>query len=177
MRAPLGVLGVSIPNKVSAASVLTHAHEFSGELTVKSLERLKQAIAGEQGSIEARLVTERNNGVARVHGSIGGSLGLACQRCQKRFDWPLQLLVDLRLVFSDQEEAAALHGSDPYRVENDELPLRELVEDEVLLALPMLARCETCENVVPASSAKAKQPVATRRDNPFAALKDQLKKS
>lgn len=171
---------MSIPNKVSAASVLTHRHEFSGELAVKSLPRLIEAIASDQGQIKASLVTDRDSGFARLHGRLEGELGMSCQRCGKRYVWPLQATVDLRLVFSEREEQAALQGSEPYLVENDELPLREMVEDEVLLALPMLTRCKTCENAVAAAPSKVRrntgQVPESATNKPFAALKDQLKK-
>ena len=47
----------------------------------------------------------------------------------------------LRLVNSESDEQAVLEQDDPYLVQDDQLPLRDLVEDEVLLALPMLPRC------------------------------------
>jgi len=171
---------MSIPSKVSAASVLTHPHEFSGELAVKNLPRLVQAISGDQGQIKARLVTDRDSGYARLHGRLEGELGVVCPRCGRRYVWPLQAVVDLKLVFSEREEQAALQGGEPYLVENDELPLRDLVEEEVLLALPMLTRCKTCENAVAGAPQKARRKVGpvpeSATNNPFAALKDQLKK-
>lgn len=169
---------MSIPSVVSAASVLTHPHEFSGELAVQQLPRLAQATGGEQGRVQVQLTADRASGYPRLYGRIEGLLDLKCQRCNKPYEWALEAEVDLRLVFSEQEEKAALQGSDPYLVENDQLPVKELVEDEILLALPMLGRCETCENAVSAAPVKtAKQKkVETRRDNPFAALKGKLKK-
>lgn len=168
---------MSIPNKVSATSALTHPHQFAGDLAVRNLERLADLVAGGQGSVQAELTTDREAGYPRLHGQVTGQLALECQRCNRVFDWPLKLQVDLRLVFSEQDERAALQGSDPYRVENDELPIREMVEDEILLALPMLARCESCENSVNAVPEKkqAARKQETQRDNPFAALIGKLK--
>lgn len=169
---------MSIPNKVSASSALTHPHEFKGELAVAVLGRLVEALEGGEGRIVAHLVADRNSGYPRLYGQLDGELGLKCQRCNKRYDWPLDVKMDLRLVFSEQEEKAVLQGSDPYLVEDDELPLRDLVEEEVLLALPMLPRCETCENsqnAVTGAPKKASRKVEAQRDNPFAVLKGKLK--
>jgi uncharacterized protein len=80
-------------------------------------------------------------------------------------------------VFSEAEERSALADAEPLLVEDDRLPLRQIVEEEVLLALPMLPRCESCENVVNqalASSQGREQEAPAPRDNPFAALKRQL---
>lgn len=172
---------MSIPNKVSAESALTHPHEFAGELAVKALPRLGPMMTGEQRSVTAKLTTDRDSGYPRLHGDVSGLLNLACQRCGKRFEWRLDAALDLRLVFSEHEERAALEHSDPFLVENDELPLRQIVEDEILLALPMLVRCKTCENALlkaelqkPASKNPGSGMVAS--NNPFAALKGKLKK-
>jgi uncharacterized protein len=166
---------MSIPVHVSATSALTHPHRFAGALPVRGLVRLAQAVAETGGDLQAELTADRESGFPRVHGRIEGALTLDCQRCNRPFQWPLRVEMDLRLVFSDQEEKAALASGDPYRVENDELPLRELVEDEVLLALPMLARCETCENLMAEPAPAPERKVETRRDNPFAVLKEKLK--
>src|SRR3546814_6525071 len=85
-----------------------------------------------------------------------------------RIAWPLQIDIDLRLVETEEEEQAVLHEADPYLVQDDRLPLREIVEDEILLALPMLPRCESCENVVQASpQPKAEDETVRREVNPL----------
>src|SRR3546814_8193390 len=73
-------------------------------------------------------------------------------------------LIDLRLVETEEEEQAVLHEADPYLVQDDRLPLREIVEDEILLALPMLPRCESCENVVQASPQPKAEDETVRRE-------------
>lgn len=172
---------MSIPNKVSASSVLTHPHRFEGELSLKSLARVTEVLGGLDAPVSVALQADRDSGYPRLHGQLQAELGLRCQRCGRKFDWTLDAAVDLRLVFSEEEEKRVLEGSDPYLIENDELPVRQVVEDEILLALPMLLRCESCENSVMAAAAgKAAQLAENRRkeavrENPFAALKGKLK--
>ena len=172
---------MSIPNKVSASSILTHAHVFAGELPASSMPRLAAAIGKGDGKVSVNLQAGRENTQARLRGVVTGALPMLCVRCEKPYIWPMNIVVDVRLVFSERDERRALQGSDPYLLENDELPVRELVEDEILLALPMLARCETCENALSEAAALAAKPgraeprnkVAT--NNPFADLKGRLK--
>jgi uncharacterized protein len=50
----------------------------------------------------------------------------------------------LRLVGSEAEERRLLRECEPYLVEDDVLPLQEIVEEEALLALPIAPRCPAC---------------------------------
>ncbi|HUP93144.1 MAG TPA: YceD family protein [Solimonas sp.] len=168
---------MGIPFKIHATHALAHGEQHAGEIAIKLLPRLVEQLEGPAGRLQVQLEATRAPGYPMVRGRVQGLLPLACRRCGKSFEWPLDVTLNLRLVRSDDEERNALHDCDPYRVENDELPLHEMVEDEVLLALPMLPRCPACENAVlaaaPAEMPKLEEP---RRDNPFAALKKQLKK-
>lgn len=175
MRALRTVLFMPIPKQVQASTAVSQRQRFEGELTVKGLPRLAQVLPKDQGSLQVSLMADRIGGYPSLHGEVSGQLKLSCQRCEKEFGWTLDVTLGLRLVASDEEGRAVLESADPYQVEDDVLPLRDLVEDEVLLALPMLPRCETCENGVSAT-AEPLQTVVPRRDNPFAVLKQQLGK-
>lgn len=166
---------MGIPFKIHAAHALAHGEQYDSEIAVKLLPRLAQVLAGPAGKLQVKLEATRAPGYPTLRGRVQGPLPLDCQRCGQRFDWPLDLALNLRLVSSDAEERNALHDSDPYRVENDELPLHQIVEDEVLLALPMMPRCAACENAPrpPAEAVKTEAPRGA--ENPFAALKKQLK--
>lgn len=167
---------MSIPHDVRASAAVTQEQHFRGDLPVAALPRLCQALAEDAQVLAVDLLADARSGWPRLHGMIEGTLQLQCQRCDRVFTWPLRAQLDLRLVRSEADESSDSGDSaDPYWARDDRLPLRELVEDEVLLALPMLPRCETCENaVLAASPAPGAEPVA-QRVNPFAALKQQLK--
>lgn len=166
-----------IPQSVTASSALTQRQAYSGELALSSFERLRELLVDDAGVLQIELHAEKSRGAKRLQGKVDGMLALSCQRCDARIDWPVQIDIDLRLVETEEEEQAVLHEADPYLVQDDRLPLREIVEDEILLALPMLPRCESCENVVQASPQPKAEDEAVRREvNPFAALKERLGK-
>lgn len=168
---------MSIPREVRASVAVAQESRFRGEL--KSTQRLREAFGADAlfAPLQVDLQTDARRGWSSLHGSVGGVVELECRRCGVRYRQLLEVAMDLRLVQSEAEERAALAGADPYWVQDDRLPVWELIEEEVLLALPMLPRCESCENVVQA----APQPPApapdesVRRENPFAALKRKLR--
>lgn len=96
------------------------------------------------------------------------ALTLACQRCLGPAEVPL--VVDRRIRFvQDEATAAALDAEleDDVLVLTRSLDLRALVEDELLLALPLVPRHERCRAGVPMP---ARSGEIVPDDSPFAAL-------
>jgi uncharacterized protein len=171
---------MALPARVQASAAVAHGERHTGELALKLMPRLAALLASSDGRVKADLQATNEPGFPVLRGTISGELPMICRRCGKTFAWPLEVKTLLRLVRSESEEKSALHDSEPYLVEHDALPLREIVEDEVLLALPMLPRCESCENAVRSAPETAPAQAEPRRDpsvdGPFAALKEKLKK-
>ncbi len=95
------------------------------------------------------------------------AVGLECQRCLQRMVVPLH--IDRRLFFVAGEEAAAsldAESEDDVLALEPVLDLRNLVEDELLLALPLVPRHEVCPQPLPFRE-EAEPPPA---EHPFAAL-------
>lgn len=106
---------------------------------------------------------------------------LSCQRCLQPFTERLSLSRRLRFVRGEaQAEALDAEIDDDVLALTRSLDLRELVEDELLLALPLVPRHEQCPQPLPlasgargdgeAAEADAAGSQAERR-NPFEALK------
>ena len=106
-----------------------------------------------------------------LHLTAGATVWLTCQRCLRPFEWPIDIERPLRFV-RGEAEAEALDAE----LEEDvlalprSLDLRELVEDELLLALPLVPRHETCPTPLSFSSEPTGEAVQAERENPFAAL-------
>lgn len=134
-----------IPQRVKASSAVDRGSAWQGSLAIAKLPRLAAAVAETRGALQAVLAAGRDDaGTARLSGTVDGELYLVCQHCMDTFTWALHLELELRLVSSEAEERRMLHESEPYLVEGDSLPLQALVEEEVLLALPIAPRCGAC---------------------------------
>ena len=103
-----------------------------------------------------------------LHLSALGEVPLQCQRCLRPV--VIEVQVERSFLFVHGEDAAAQIDND---IEEDVLPitraldLRELIEDEVLLALPIVPRHEACP--IPLVADPAEAP-ADGAPNPFAVL-------
>jgi len=106
-----------------------------------------------------------------VHLKAQVTLPLTCQRCLEPVEVPVSVDRSFRFV-SDEEMAAAQDDES----EEDVLALGhgfdlvELVEDELLMEIPLAPRHETCPPVKLALADASFDSAAGRQENPFASL-------
>ena len=132
-----------IPLRVKASQAVLRHEAFAGSVPLAKLPRLAASLAQSSGTLQVELQATRDDeGQEWLHGEIRGRLPLTCQRGLHAFDWDCDVALSLALVESEAEEEKLLKECESYLVQDDELPLRDLVEEEVLLALPMMPRCD-----------------------------------
>ena len=138
---------------------------LEGSLLVSDLERLHDLLTEVSGELQYRVAGfkgERGESLVRVE--VTGHLPLICQRCLEAIHFDLEVSTLLQLV-SEGDELSQDELEDDTRdflPVAGELNVAEMVEDEVLLALPVAPRHERCG--FPGESD------AGERLNPFAAL-------
>ena len=108
----------------------------------------------------------RSRGRPALRLKVDGALQLVCQRCLGALEYPLHIEVSLQLAATQAEiDAEPLEAEGPERiVAGREMPVRDLVEDELLLAIPLAPRHERCAG---RRGAGARE----RRQSPFAGLR------
>lgn len=132
-----------IPLRVSASQAVSRREAFSGSVPLAKLSRVAAIVAESAGSLQVELQATRDEeGQDWLHGEIRGRLPMTCQRGLHPFEWDCDVALSLCLVKTEAEEERRLKECEAYRVQDDVLPLRDLVEEEVLLALPVAPRCE-----------------------------------
>jgi uncharacterized protein len=140
----MGEMKTSIPLHIQASTATARGARYSGDLPVARLRRVAEALTNDQGSVHVDLrVRKAPDGTSRLSGHIEGDIELQCQRCLRDYRQHLAVDLDLRLVSSEAEEARLMRECEPYLVTEDRLPLHEIIEDEILLALPLAPRCES----------------------------------
>ncbi len=142
-------------------------------IQVSELKRLSSLVRHSQGAIEANLkfgVDEQ--GIRYIAGTIKGEVAVQCQRCME--DMPLVLDVDVSvaIVRTDEQANRVPEGYEPCIVDRETLSLFDLVEDELILSLPDIAKHPegVCSSVLPSEAELTSQ--SPGRENPFAVLAD-----
>ncbi len=182
-----------LPARFKAAEAVARRQQLAGVLHIAMLPRLAEALAApaELLTVEMQFLTHPRS-VGRASGRISGSLPLTCQRSLQVFPWPLDVNFNWVMVRDEAEEERLLADADPVMLEDEQLNLHEAIEDEVLLALPLIPLAP--DAALPAFSegdaagAKAKKRVGKTkaprisdnsglddsRPNPFLTLKGQF---
>jgi uncharacterized protein len=164
-------MSATLPERVDAERMVAARREFRGSLPVSSLRRLCEAIKDDRGDVAYELEFGREPfGVPYLAVRAQARLSLECQRTLEIFEHPLDVDVRLGLIGHEREEAGLPAGYEPLLLENGTLQPAQVIEDELLLALPAFP-------VQPGSEAVAEEPTteqdaSSRADNPFAILRE-----
>jgi DUF177 domain-containing protein len=121
------------------------ALETAGTVGMERLPRLAQLQCSTEG-LEYRLRGGRaGSGKPCLRLSVRGSVELLCQRCLDPIQVPIAIDAELQLAESVREISEADDEIDRV-LASRRMDVGGLVEDEVILALPMVPRHEECSN-------------------------------
>lgn len=143
--------------------------EFEGRIPLAAMTRLSDGLLDCEGEARYELVFGTDAlKLPFAELRIEAELPLECQRSLRRFLLPVRLVQRLGLIRDEADEAALPPDYEPLLVAADGM-LRpsELVEDELILALPVVPMSPDADVVERDFVPTAEE---TARANPFAAL-------
>ena len=157
---------------INSLEFAREGRELAGELPLKALPRVVPGLLSSEGLLSYRLTGELGaRGEPLLRLELTGTVPVQCQRCLERLDSPL----DVDALYELRSDVEALTQDDLEDDSRDFLPLERamdvlaLIEDEVILALPVAPRHGDCS-----------PPVMRRGDEvvtPFSVLANLGKKS
>lgn len=162
------------PQRLDVAAACAEGLSLSGEWPLAALDRLADgevpAGAGASVAWAARFEQRPVAGAGPQRWlwlRASAQVRRECQRCLRPV--ALRLVVDRWVRFVDDEATAAAldaDSDDDVLVASRQFDLQALVEDELLLAFPLVPMHEACPDPLPARADEAEAP----RASPFAAL-------
>ena len=165
-----------LPHYLEPRKLARRGGEVSGQTTVAALSRLAEFRDSQDSVVHVRLCFEQDqDGHFCVHGEVSTVLHMQCQRCLETVAREVRALPHLAVVWSEDQVSALPRYLDPWLVSDERMPLAELLEEELLLALPLVAMHEECPRPLHNPAAlededmRAEGPAADA-DNPFAVL-------
>ncbi|MDH4393933.1 MAG: DUF177 domain-containing protein [Aquabacterium sp.] len=167
--------------RLDVAAFIADAAQLSGDWPGASLQRLADLQAAPQDTplaavawqaLGQRLPVAAGDAELWLHLHASAQVWLTCQRCLQPFTVPLDIDQRLRFVRGEaQAEALDAEIEEDVLALSKSLDLRDLVEDELLLALPIVPRHDACPQPLPVPLGEAPAPEdVPERENPFAAL-------
>jgi len=112
---------------------------FEGELPLSVFDRLSGDLASTRGNAAYKVrfgTDERGHGFAE--GRVRTELPLMCQRCLKPYSMAVERRWRIVLMDDPAEEELLDEGEDAFLVTDRGMKLSDLVEDELILAMPVV---------------------------------------
>ena len=158
-----------LPERIEPLSLAETGRTLCGIVSVAAMRRLAPLLAVPEGelAVDLRFGIDAD----RIHtltGTVRGRLQLVCQRCLGPMELPVDLEISLGMVRDAAEGERLPPRYEALMVAAEPMTLAEIVEDELLLAMPIVAlhqdaaRCSVPE--------RYRRTAAAERKNPFAVL-------
>ena len=166
-----------MPENISLSKWEDSGFEWQGEVNPVSFERLAALLTSEHEQTNLSLKTNlyRRNDVLHLAFEVDGEVWLTCQRCLQPVATELTDDFDIALLEEDSKSNSVNEEQDylileevvdnqtPERL----LPLKKLIEDELILIMPLAPKHDDCEMSI---EQFGELPEEEESENPFAAL-------
>ncbi len=161
-----------IPPHVDPRKLADRGATLEGDLLLADLPRLCDPLADNQGEVRAKFVFERDERNAVViHSELDVEVKMVCQRCLELVALPIHSECDYAVVKEGANTQSVPQGYDVLELGEDPLDLLALVEDELLLALPIVPAHDPkdCQQPAGLDEPEPSEDEVTR-SNPFSVL-------
>jgi uncharacterized protein len=163
-----------LPKQIDPIQLAEHKTALKGELCLSDMVRLNEILLDKKGIARIDLNFGKDAAdIAYVRGSIKTEFKLSCQRCSGPMSLALEIAVALSPVRTDEEAQQLPKEYDPLILTDDTLQLITLVEEEILLSVPIVPKHSVTE--CPSQSSHIEWEEEKDTGNPFADLKKLLR--
>jgi uncharacterized protein len=157
------------------------AIDFS--IPLAELPRVSHELIGKEGEATGHVRFSRQAGQSVADLDVRAQPEMVCQRCMQPMRWPLHVNSRVALV-SDYDAADRVpDGMEVFLVEADSVSVRDLVDEEIMVALPHVPRhaegseCAGTPMQLPGQApGLADEPGESQVQKPFAQLGELLKR-
>jgi len=125
-----------LPVLINPLSFSDKGKVLVGSIEISELTRLSDVLFDNSGIVEVNFSFNREGRVPTIQGEIKADLMLECQSCSKKLDWSINSIIKLGIVQSLEQADRLASDCEPLMLETEKISLNDLIEDELLLALP-----------------------------------------
>lgn len=170
-------LKTSLPKLVDPRKFAQQGLSLKGKVTVEQLVRLPELVLNPNAEVTVDLqfeIDEEN--IRSVTGKAQCELEVTCQRCLEAVAVPVEADIHLAIVWDEDKAKNLPKRFDPWIAEEGQNNLYEVIEEELLLNLPMVAYHDYECVEASAFTTGEFEEVEEDKPNPFQVL-EQLKGS
>jgi uncharacterized protein len=156
------------------------AIDFS--IPLSELPRVADELTSTDGEASGHVRFSRQLGHAVADLEVNAQPEVVCQRCMQPMRWPVKVESRIALVSDYSAADRVPAGMEVFLVEADSVSVRDLVDEEVMLALPHVPRhdeeseCASREIRLPGQPDEPEEETQSQVQKPFAQLGELLKR-
>lgn len=155
------------PHSIDPLRLARQHRLVRGSFPLAEMTRIHESLCATEGEVTFEWLFRLDEAYRpMIQGWIKTELPMICQRCLQPMRWGINAPVLLMLVSDEAEEENLPDDIDALTLHSSTIVLRELVENELILVIPLVPKHEVCPTNDYALSTDAEA-----KDNPFAALK------
>ena len=168
------MLTSTLPELIKPIKLARQGLILKGTIPLEQMKRLTADAFASEGNVEVDAAfTKDGEGYPLLKGTVKTCVQLQCQRCLQATD--VELKVELTLAFVTKESRLEQVPSiyEAVLLDSEEISLVELLEDELILMLPLMAYHDNCEayQYRTDEELKAEKEGDLKPENPFDVLK------
>ena len=170
-----------LPVEVDPFRLVEQGRKFEGRIPVGDFSRLQDLLfEANDELVKVHLeFTRTEAGLPVIKTLITAVLQMICNRCLDATELQLAVNTEVVLVGSDAQAEKLQDGFDIWLVEDKKLFLKDFIEDELLLEMPLVIAHNKCQperaliEALPDDGQSDRNNEGQQgKENPFAALKD-----
>ena len=130
-----------LPQKIEPILLANKGASIKGTLSLKQLSRLSEQLYQCDGDVEVTLSFGKDHkNFYFIKGNITTELSLKCQRCLEPVSYKINTDFNLSPIHDDKMAETLPKHYEPVLIVDKTLLVSDLVEDEIMLNLPMVAK-------------------------------------
>ena len=142
-------MSIDFTQHVDPLQLARSGRHCSGQVPIAAMARLVSSLYDATGSAQYDLQFDIDStGQAIITGWVKAELSLFCQRCMDKVLTKVESKVALGIVSNYAEAERLLEKFEPLVVDDSHVKLVDIIEDELLLALPLIVMHSDEECVV-----------------------------
>ncbi|MFU8838258.1 MAG: YceD family protein [Thiohalomonadaceae bacterium] len=164
-----------LPVHIDPLRMVEARRVLQGVLPLAEMDRLQSSTVRADGEVHVELEFGTDlEGIRYMRGQLRAEVSLECQRCLQAMAFPIDSCFALALVRNETQAESLPSHYEPLVLDGEPLFLRDVIEDELLLALPIVPKHPegVCQLAIPRQQESDTQtdPDSAKKVNPFAVL-------
>ncbi len=160
----------NLPLHVDPFRLAENAERLHGYVQIKDMERLTPSLLKDVGEVAVELIFGKDaQDISYLQGKFETNVVLQCQRCLEPFSLNIKNHFNSGIVRTEAQAKKLPDQYEPLIVKEDELIIRDMIEDELILSLPIVPMHDhvDCKIQLPISAADVETEATGNKANPF----------